>query len=64
MAEINCREASRLLSLSLDRELTSEERERLDHHLPLCTACRNFKVQVGFLRGAARRYGPQGGGAK
>jgi len=61
VAELNCREASRLLSQSLDRELTAEERKLLEHHLSLCTACRNFRIQVGFLRGAARRYGPEGG---
>jgi predicted anti-sigma-YlaC factor YlaD len=61
VAEFDCKAASRLLSLALDRELTSDERDRLEHHLSLCTACRNFKVQVGFLRSAARLYGPEGG---
>jgi predicted anti-sigma-YlaC factor YlaD len=61
VAELNCREASRILSHSLDRELSADEHDLLMHHLSLCTACRNFKEQVEFLRGAARRYGPQGG---
>ena len=53
--ELNCRAASRLLSLAHERELTADEREALRHHLDLCFMCRNFESQLEVLHAAARR---------
>jgi hypothetical protein len=55
--DLDCRHASRLLSLSCERALTERERTALQHHLDECFMCRNFEAQLEFLREAARRYG-------
>ena len=48
--KLSCREASRLLSQSMDRKLRLGERARLRVHLALCDACSNFKRQLQALR--------------
>lgn len=53
---ITCREASRLISDGLDRELPVAERAVLRVHLALCTACTRFTRQMDFLRRAMREY--------
>ena len=55
-ARIDCRAASRLLSLAYDRELTGDESEALQYHLGRCLMCRNFETQLKFLRKAAQRF--------
>ena len=45
-----CREASRLISESLDRELTRRERWALRLHTVLCTACRRFADECRLIR--------------
>lgn len=49
---LSCREASRLISESLDRELTRRERWSLRIHTLLCTACRSFARQTSMIREA------------
>lgn len=56
MASLNCREAARLVSLALDRPLSTEEGRELEFHLVRCLACRNFGEQLSFLRTAAGRF--------
>jgi hypothetical protein len=53
--KLSCKEASRLLSQSMDRELTVGEHARLRLHLALCDACRNFNRQLKQLREAVTR---------
>jgi len=53
---LSCRQASEIVSQSLDRQLGPVERWRLYVHLRLCQACRNFSSQMGFLRKAARKH--------
>ncbi len=53
---LSCRQASEMVSQSLDRQLGLIERWRLYVHLRLCQACRNFSGQMGFLRKAARKH--------
>jgi hypothetical protein len=55
--DLDCRHASRLLSLAYERELTEAERTALRHHLDECLMCTNFELQLAFLREAAKRYG-------
>lgn len=55
-AELDCREASRLLSLAFERALSEEERVALRRHLDECLMCVNFEAQLRFLHQAARRY--------
>ena len=49
---LSCREASRLISESLDRELTRRERWSLRIHTLLCTACQRFAQQTKMIREA------------
>ena len=53
--KLNCREASRLLSVACERVLDEAERTALRRHLDVCLMCRNFEGQLEFLRKAARR---------
>ena len=46
----SCREASRLASESLDRELTRRERWALRIHKCICHTCRRFAAQIGTMR--------------
>lgn len=55
--KLSCREASRLISLRMDRPLSPLEQARLAVHLWLCNNCRNFSDQLVQLRLAARRAG-------
>jgi hypothetical protein len=58
--DLDCRHASRLLSLAYERSLSAEETAALQHHLGECFMCRNFESQLKVLRAAARRYGGRG----
>jgi hypothetical protein len=53
---LNCKEASRLLSQGLDRELTLAQRAALKLHLTLCDACTSVKAQFEFIRRALSAY--------
>ena len=53
---VNCREASRLLSLAYERRLTADELTALQSHLDRCFMCRNFDSQLKFLHQASQRY--------
>ncbi|HEV8095541.1 MAG TPA: zf-HC2 domain-containing protein [Burkholderiales bacterium] len=55
MKMLSCREATRLLSQGLDRELALGERIALRVHLAICAGCRNVDRQLAFLRRAVRR---------
>jgi predicted anti-sigma-YlaC factor YlaD len=52
---MTCKEASRLVSESLDRRLHLAERIGLRVHLLICEACTRFSEQARFLRRAIRR---------
>ena len=54
--ELDCRNASRLLSLAGERPLDAAERAALKRHLDACSMCRNFSSQLDFLRKAATRF--------
>lgn len=47
---LNCKEASQLISQSLDRPLSWSERWQLKVHLWMCDACRRFKQQLNQLK--------------
>jgi hypothetical protein len=50
-----CREVHRLVSEQLDRPLTLIERVRMNMHVLICGACRNFDGQMQLIRGAMRK---------
>jgi hypothetical protein len=52
---LRCREASRLASESLDRDLGAIDRLALRSHLLCCLACRRYRRQIGLLRVAMCR---------
>ena len=52
---ISCKEATRLMSQSQDRELSLGERVALRFHLAICRGCHAFSAQLAFLRTAVRR---------
>jgi hypothetical protein len=54
--EVDCRAASRLLSIAYERRLAPDELDALQRHLDKCFMCRNFDSQLKFLHGAAQRY--------
>ncbi|PHV12740.1 zf-HC2 domain-containing protein [Chitinimonas sp. BJB300] len=51
---MNCKEATRMVSEGLDRDLALGEKLRLQLHLFICDYCRNFSKQGNFLRRAAQ----------
>lgn len=55
--DVDCREASRLLSRASERPLAAPELRALKRHLDACLMCRNFEKQLAFIRKAARAYG-------
>ena len=55
-----CKEVHRLTSEGLDRELTVVERARVQMHLLVCNACRNFTDQMTLIRKAMRKLAPDG----
>ena len=55
--DLDCRDASRLLSAAQDSALPLGERTRLRLHLLICHTCRQVDAQIGFLRRAMQRLG-------
>lgn len=51
---LNCKQNSELLSQSLDRPVSLQERVAMRMHLIMCRGCRNFEKQLAFIRKAAR----------
>jgi hypothetical protein len=53
---LTCKEASRLISDGLDRELPLAQRVALRIHIGICTACTRLNSQFEFLRRAASQF--------
>lgn len=57
---LTCKEASRLQSQAMDRDLHLGERLSLQFHSGICDACSIVSNQMAFLRRALRDYpGPE-----
>jgi ppGpp synthetase/RelA/SpoT-type nucleotidyltranferase len=56
---IDCKQASQLISKSLDRRLSLRERLSLRFHTFICEACRRFGQQLNALRVALKRMNEQ-----
>jgi hypothetical protein len=54
--KITCKEASRLISQGLDRDLGAGERAKLRLHLAICVACERVSRQFDLMRRALRQY--------
>jgi predicted anti-sigma-YlaC factor YlaD len=59
---LNCDEIARLVSESLDRDLSPLERVGVRVHLLYCKACRRYRGHIRFLRLAAVRLASELGG--
>lgn len=46
---INCSEATRLMSRSLDQPLTWKENWKLRFHLAMCLFCRRYQTQLRWI---------------
>lgn len=55
--KLECRQAHRLSSESMDRRLSLVERIQLRLHLSVCDACTTVAAQMRLLRGALHRLG-------
>lgn len=53
---LNCRQATRLISEKQERPLSTREHLTLRLHLLWCDGCKNFSLQVPFLRQTMRAY--------
>ena len=51
---LTCKQASQVISQSLDRPLTARERFALSLHLLICKYCKRFSQQVQTLRVAIK----------
>ena len=56
MLKLSCKEASRLISQSMDQKLTLTQRAALRVHLSVCEGCTRFGAHLHNLRGAMRKY--------
>ena len=52
---LSCKEATRIVSEGLDRELPPDARLRLKAHLAICRGCRSIYERMAFLRRAMQR---------
>lgn len=53
---LNCHEVTRLVSESQERKLSVVEKMSLNLHQMMCDGCKNFSLQVPFLRKAMKAY--------
>ena len=53
---LSCKEATRLMSQALERQLTLSERISLRLHQMICVGCRRVEGQFRFLRDASRAW--------
>ena len=54
--KITCKDASRLISTGLDRQLSMGDRTALRLHLAVCDTCNKLKAQFEFLRRAMSTF--------
>ncbi len=59
MIMMSCKDATRLVSEGLDRELRFGERVALRLHLAICAGCENVERQMELLREAVRKLGAE-----
>ena len=52
----SCREATRLMTERMDRQLTFVERAGLRFHLAICHACPRIARQMDIMRAALKRW--------
>lgn len=53
---LNCKQASELMSQSMDAPLPFRKKMSLKFHLMMCHGCTSFLSQISFLRKAASHF--------
>lgn len=53
---MNCKQATRLLSDSQERQLSLKEKTVLAMHTAMCSGCRNFAKHLGVIRNISQHY--------
>jgi hypothetical protein len=59
LAMLNCRQATRLISQSMDTSLPWPRRLAVRFHLLYCVWCRRYAAQLKILRKAAKQLSPE-----
>lgn len=57
---LSCKDTTKLLSQSLDAELSLPQRLALRLHLAICRNCRNFREHLALIHEACRRFSESG----
>lgn len=57
---ITCKEAARMVSEGLDKNLAPVEQRRLKAHLAICRGCQGISERMAFLRRAVKRVVSRG----
>lgn len=52
---LNCKQASQIISQSLDNPLSWPDRMKLKFHLFICNACTRFNQQIRLIKNAVHR---------
>ncbi|MDI1309766.1 MAG: zf-HC2 domain-containing protein [Methylotenera sp.] len=52
---LSCKQASQIISQSLDNPLSWSDRMKLKFHLLMCDACTNFNRQLRLIKSSIRR---------
>lgn len=53
---VNCKQAAQMMSQSQDRKLSLKERIHLKFHLLMCSGCKNYNKQMGFIRKTMEQF--------
>lgn len=56
MNVFSCKQVAQALSASMDRSLTFREQLVIRLHVMMCSFCRQFQLQLRFLRLSARQF--------
>ncbi|MDE2260452.1 MAG: zf-HC2 domain-containing protein [Betaproteobacteria bacterium] len=56
---LNCKQATALMSLGMDKKLGVLQKTSLRLHLMMCEGCRNFNKQMQLLREGLRKFPQQ-----
>lgn len=53
---LNCKQATILMTQGMDKKLGVGQKISLRIHLMMCSGCRNFKLQMEFLRDGCQNF--------
>lgn len=53
---MNCKNATKLMSLEKDSQLSFKQHVSLRFHMMMCSGCRNYNKQIDFIRKAMQQY--------